>query len=223
MPPRPAIVAFDIIGTVFSLQPLRDRLMALGLPSLALEFVYTATLRDAFAMATTSTYAPFLAGLTSSLDEVLAIHDIAATDAQKREVLEAMKILPARDDASAAFDHLRQAGIRIVALSNGAGASTEALLERANLRGAVERVLSVDDVGLSKPRPEVYHYAARELGVPPGDMMLVATHPWDIHGAKTAGLGGSFVERGRPFPSQLRAPDVRGPELLDVARAVVNL
>jgi 2-haloacid dehalogenase len=223
MPVRPAIVAFDIIGTVFSLQPLRERMVALGLPPLALDFVYTATLRDAFAMAATSTYAPFLAGLTASLDEVLAMHGIAATQEQKREVLEAMKVLPAREDAGAAFDALRQAGIAVVALSNGAASATEALLERGGLRGAVARVLSVDDVGLSKPRPEVYRYAAKELGVAPAEMMLVAAHPWDIHGAKVAGLSGGYVERGRPFPPQLHAPDLRGRELQDVATAIAGL
>jgi len=223
MPARPAIVAFDIIGTVFSLEPLRERMVALGLPPLALNFVYTATLRDAFAMAATSTYAPFLAGLTASLDEVLAMHGIAATDAQKREVLEAMTILPAREGAGDAFGMLRQAGIPVVALSNGAAAATEGLLARSGLREAVARVLSVDDVGLSKPRPEVYHYAARELGVAPAEMMLVAAHPWDLHGASVAGLSTGYVERGRPYAPHLRGPDVRGRELPDVARAILDL
>lgn len=223
MPARPTIVAFDIIGTVFSLEPMRAKLIGLGLPSLALEFVYVAGLRDTFAMAATSTFAPFLQALSGSLDEVLALHGLSATDAQKRDVLETMKTLPPHEDAGAAFEILSRAGIRIIALSNGARAATEGLLERAGLGGFVEQVLSVEDVSLAKPRAEVYRHAVEATQVTPGAMMLVATHPWDIHGARMAGLTGGYVARGRPFPQQLKGPDVAGQTLRDVAEAVAKL
>ena len=46
MPRRPQVVAFDAIETVFSLDPLRDRLVTLGLPPHALEVWFARTLRD---------------------------------------------------------------------------------------------------------------------------------------------------------------------------------
>ncbi len=219
-PPGLRVVAFDIIGTVFSMAPMRTALTELGLPALALDFLYTAALRDTFALGATGAFAPFQSVMAGCLDELLAMEGVTASEARKQAVLGLMKTLPPYGDARAAFEVLAGAGLRIVALSNGAAATTQGLLTAAGLADLVERVLSVEAVGLAKPRPEVYRYAAREAGVAPETMALVATHPWDIHGAKAVGLVGGYVARGRPFSPALRAPDVTGETLLDVARTL---
>jgi len=50
-PKRPTVVAFDIIGTVFPLEPLRSSIVSLGMPPAGLEGWFAAGCRDAFAMA----------------------------------------------------------------------------------------------------------------------------------------------------------------------------
>jgi len=219
---RPKVVAFDIIGTVFSMEPLRPALVALGLAPMSLELLYAATLRDTFALACTNAFAPFQSVMEGCLDEALAMQCTTTSPERKKAVLGMMRSLPAYEDARAAFQLLVGAGIRIVALSNGAAATTKGLLEGAGLHDLVEHVLSVDDVKLSKPRLEVYLYAAQAAGVTPGEMALVAAHPWDIHGAKAADLLAGYVARGRPFPSVLRGPDAAGETLLDIAQALVR-
>jgi 2-haloacid dehalogenase len=220
---RPRIVAFDMIETVFSLDALRPGLAALGLPALALEVLYTATLRDAFALACAGSYAPFKSILEGALDELLARQEKSASGLQKQAVLDGMAALQPHDDAGQAFRTLREAGLRVIALSNGAAATTRHLLERAGLDAFVEEVLSTDDVGLSKPRPEVYRHAARAMEAEPGEMALVATHPWDVNGAQAAGLIGGFVTRGRPYPSCFAPPSVAGDTLFDVAGQLAAL
>ncbi|MCJ2082237.1 haloacid dehalogenase type II [Methylobacterium sp. J-090] len=220
---RPKVVAFDIIGTVFSMEPMRPALVALGLPPLALDFLYTAGLRDTFALAATNTFAPFQSVLSGCLDEALAMHGLDVSPERKRAVLEMMKTLPPHADAKAAFQVLADAGIRIFALSNGAASTTRGLLAAAGMDGLVEQVLSVEDVKLSKPRAEVYLYAVQAARVAPGEMALIATHPWDLHGAKAAGLMAGYVARGLPYARALRAPDLTGKTLLDVASEVVRI
>lgn len=218
----PQVVAFDIIGTTFSLEPVRQKLVGLGLPEKALELWFAIGLRDAFALAASNDFKPFPSVLGDALEGVLALHGESGTDVEKQAVLATMKELPPHPHAKEAFEILTEAGIRILALSNGAAASTQALLQGAGLEGYVERVLSVDDVKLSKPRPEVYLHAARAAGVAPGELALVATHAWDIQGAKAAGLMAGFVARGQRFPAVMRQPDVIGETLGDVARALVS-
>ena len=46
-----------------------------------------------------------------------------------------------------------------------------------------------------KPAPAAYRTAARLLGVEPAELMLVAAHPWDLEGARNAGLKTAFVDR----------------------------
>jgi len=55
-----------------------------------------------------------------------------------------------------------------------------------------------------------------------GELVLVATHAWDTHGAKAAGLMAGFVARGQPYPDQMIAPDFWGEALIDVAQAIVT-
>lgn len=223
-PARPKVVAFDIIGTTFSMEPLRPRLEEFGLPSSALERLYAETLRDAMALAAAGGFAPFITVMKSALGHLLAEHELTATDAEMTEALGLMKVMPPHPDAQRAFETLRGAGIRIQALSNGAASATRSLFEHAGMTELVDQILSVDDVKLSKPRPEVYLYAVQQASVQPSEAMLVATHPWDVNGAKAAGLLGGYVCRGRPYPDTvMRAPDVEGDTLAEVARAIVAM
>jgi 2-haloacid dehalogenase len=223
MAARPQVIAFDIIETVFSLESMRPRLVSLGLPERALEAWFAAGLRDAFALAVTDRFTPFRSVLEASLQTLLAKHALSAKTDQISSVLDGMKSLQPHADAAEAFDQLKQAGFRLLALSNGAASSTQALLKGAGLEVHVEQILSVEDVGLSKPRREVYAHAAKAAGVAPSQMALVATHPWDLHGAKAAGLITAFVARGQPYPGFMLPPDVQGSELIDVAREVTRL
>lgn len=220
---RPKVVAFDIIGTVFSMEPMRPALVGLGLPTLALDWLYTAGLRDTLALATTNTFAPFQSVLSECLDELLVMQGVTASAKDKQAVLDMMRTLPPHVDAKATFQVLADAGIKVFALSNGATKTTQGLLAAAGMDGMVEQVLSVEDVKLSKPRAEVYLYSAQTAGVAPSEMALIATHPWDLHGAKVAGLMTGYVARGRPYSAVLHKPDVTGETLLDVASKMVRI
>ena len=56
---RPAVVAFDVIETLMSLEPLRELLTGIGQPPHLLEAWYTRTLRDGMALSATGDFAPF--------------------------------------------------------------------------------------------------------------------------------------------------------------------
>ena len=220
---RPKVIAFDINETVFSLETIRPRLTALGLPATALEVWFASALRDAFAIAITDRFAPFRSVLEGALASLLSTHDLSSTPNEIAAVLDGMAELKPHPDARETFALLADEGFRIVALSNSPSASTEKLLRRGGLDRYVEMVLSVDQVQRSKPRPEVYLHAAQTTGVRPEEMALVATHAWDTHGAKAVGLITGFVARRQTYPSVLLQPDVQGETLLDVAHALVNL
>jgi len=220
---RPDVVAFDIIETTFSLSYLRPLLVQQGLPEAALEVWFARILRDAFALAATDTYASFQDIATATLDTLAREHRQPLDAQALAAVLTGFGELAPQPDAVDAFRTLANAKIRIVALSNGAAATTQKLLDAARLSPMVERVISVADIGKWKPRPEVYLHAAGTLAVEPAKLALIATHAWDVHGAKCAGLTTGFVARGQPYPSTMRAPDVCGETLMDVARAIVAL
>ena len=118
---------------------------------------------------------------------------------------------------------LRDAQVRMITLSNGSAGVAEGLLERAGLTDVVERVLSVEDAGAWKPHPSAYAYALELCGVPAGEAMLVAVHPWDLDGAARAGLRTGWLNRsGASYPSYFRAPEVEARDLPELARLLAT-
>jgi 2-haloacid dehalogenase len=222
-PKRPEVVAFDIIETVFPLDPLRPIIVELGLPPLGLENWFAAGLRDAFALSSTGDFRPFPEVLDGALDQVLGEQGLSPPVEAKALLKERMKSLAARPDAREAFGIISRAGMRIMALSNGAAATTRLLLQGAGLDDLVGHVVSVEEVKLFKPRREVYEHAARTAGVEPERLALVAVHPWDVHGAKAAGLTTAYVSVERPFSPVMRRPDLEAPSLSEAALALVAL
>ena len=222
-PRRPRAVAFDIIGTVFPLEPLRPIVVSLGLPPAALEGWFATGLRDAFALSAAGDFAPLAEVLGGALDQVLAGQGLRANPRGKAALLDGMKRLPPRPDARDAFEIIAAAGMPIIALSNGARAATQALLRQGRLDGLVTHVASVEDLGIYKPRREVYAHAARVAGTRADRVALVAVHPWDLNGAKAAGLTTAFVSAEGPYSPVMRKPDVAAPTLAAAARALVAL
>ena len=217
----PSVVAFDVIETTFSLESLGPKLAGAGLSADLLPVWFARTLRDGFALAATNTYAPFSRVAGGVLEDLAREHGQDLSTDQVREVLTGFGTLSPHEDARAAFQALKDAGIRIITLSNGAAATTRTLLQNAGLDHFIEQVLSIDDVRAFKPRAEVYHHAASAAGVDPGSMALVATHAWDVHGAKAAGLVTGFVARGQVFPATMLAPDVQGESLSAVVSGLL--
>ena len=76
-------VIFDIIGTCFSLDKPRQRLVELGAPPHALELWFAQTLRDAFALSHAGSYLPLKEVLEAELPRTLKVLGIEA-DVQKR-------------------------------------------------------------------------------------------------------------------------------------------
>jgi 2-haloacid dehalogenase len=216
---RPAVVAFDVLETLASLEPLRARLTETGQPAGLLEAWYTRTLRDGMALSATGDYAEF----TEVADAALrGLTHYTISDDQVAHVMAGFDELPAFPDALPAITQLNQAGLRVACLTNAPAALASSFVERAGLR--VGRIISVGEVYRWKPASVVYLYAAEVLGVSPDRMALVAAHDWDCHGAKRAGLTTGWVSRkaggfGVPFAP----PDVRGEDLTEVAAKLLAL
>jgi 2-haloacid dehalogenase len=110
----------------------------------------------------------------------------------------------------------------LIWLPPGSGAATVSgfLLEAAGMAGMFERLLSVDDAPpVWKPSAAAYRWAADVCRVEPTDMMLVAAHPWDIHGATRAGLRMAWINRGtRQYPSYLASAELTVSTVTDLAQ-----
>lgn len=126
-------------------------------------------------------------------------------------------------DATRALDLLRDAGVRVAALTNSGAEAGRATLEAAGLVDRFELVLGVETVEAFKPDPRTYAHAVDRLGAAPGDVVLVAAHGWDVDGAAAAGLRTGWISRGESALSPMVAdPDFRADDLLGMARLLLS-
>jgi 2-haloacid dehalogenase len=145
--------------------------------------------------------------------------------AEDRDAIAAgMRRLAAHPEVPAALERLRAGGLRLAALTNSTEEVARAQLEHAGIIGVFEQVLSADMVRRLKPAPEPYRLAAERLGVPVGEVRLIAAHAWDVAGAAAAGCATAFVARpGKVLDPLVERPDVVGADLDEVADRILTV
>lgn len=205
------VVAFDVIGTLFSLDPLGGRLGEAGAPEGALDAWFARTLHHAACLTLTGDFAPFADLAHAALEDTLAGLEVDPSAAGN--IIEPLTSgsLPAYPDAEPALRDACESGWTVVALTNGSAAQTEQQLRSAGLEPLVDHVRSVEEVRAYKPHRSVYELASALADG--GPAILVAAHAWDVFGARAAGLGAVWVRRAPapwPFPGDhpRAAPDL---------------
>jgi 2-haloacid dehalogenase len=103
--------------------------------------------------------------------------------------------LPPFPEAAAGLERIRRAGHRMVAFSNGEADFVRAVLTNSALIPMLEAIVSVDEVKIYKPAPSVYRHLAARMGTDLRDTWLVSSNPFDVIGAKAAGLRAAWVRR----------------------------
>jgi 2-haloalkanoic acid dehalogenase type II len=205
----PSVIVFDVNETLSDMSPLSARFVEVGAPAYLARVWFATLLRDGFALAAAGGTAKFSMIGSEILRGVL--RDVALTrslDDAVRHVMAGFDTLSLHPDIADGIRDLKKAGLRLVTFSNGSAQVAESLLTRAGLRGEFEALLTVEDAPAWKPVRSAYEYAAGACGVQASDLLLVAVHPWDIHGAAQAGLRTAWLNRtDEIYPGFFTAPE----------------
>lgn len=203
----PVVVVFDVNETLSDLTAMGQRFADVGLPEWTANIWFASLLRDGFALAAAGATERFATIAEETLHDLLAA-STSDLDVAVEHVMSGFLHLPVHPDVPDGVRALSASGARLVTLSNGSTEVAERLFTTAGIREHFERLLSVDDAGIWKPAPGAYAYAARACSADPAHMVLVAVHPWDIDGAKRAGMRTAWINRrGQLYPSHFLAPD----------------
>lgn len=157
-------------------------------------------------------------GYRASMDAILAGGRWTPTDTLYREVLDTLLhdypwaqhvSAEDRDALNATWSRLRpwpdtQRGLNrlharylTAALSNGSMTSVIRIARQGAL--AFDVILTGELVQSFKPDPKVYALAIRSLGVAPDEIMMVASHKYDLVAAQAQGFRTAFVARPLEF------------------------
>lgn len=202
---KPDVVLFDVNETLLDLSGLRPHFEATFGSVEPMGEWFARMLHGSLVANHTDRYRPFGQIGTEALMVVAQKRGIPLTPEAAAAVAAGMRELPTHPEVPAGLHQLRDRGYRLVTLTNGAADAVAAQLDHAAITGLFERSISVGEVGRFKPAPEVYLHAMAILGVDPDSALMVASHDWDIIGARSVGIPGAFLARpgavwGMPDP-----------------------
>ena len=221
---RPSVIVFDVNETLSDMSPMADRFTEVGAPAHLARLWFATLLRDGFALTAAGAARPFAEVGEDALRTVLhGVELRRELDEAVRHVLGGLGRLPLHPDVTEGVRALRAGGHRLLTLTNGSTRVSEQLLSAAGIREEFEALLSVEDAGAWKPARAAYEHAVHACGAEPGEVLLVAVHPWDVDGAARAGLRTAWIDRtGGPYPASSTAPSLRAGGLVDLAAQLAD-
>jgi len=207
---RPKAIVFDVNETLSDMTPMSERFVEVGAGAHLGEIWFSSLLRDGFALAASGDRESFGMIGADLLGRLLQDEPLTrSVDDAVTHIMLGLTELKLHLDVAEGVRALTGAGHNLITLSNGSAQLAEGLLERAGLRSHFDALLSVEDAALWKPARQAYHYAAQNRGIEPNEMLLVAVHPWDTHGAAAAGLRTAWLNRSHSaYPSYFTRPDI---------------
>lgn len=198
-------LVFDAYGTLFDVHSVMRRCEACWPgKGTALSTMWRAKqLEYTWQRSLMRAYRPFSDVTRDALEHACEALGLELTAARKADLMGEYLTLSVFPDVPGALGKL--AGKKAI-LSNGSPDILEPLVENSGLR--FDAVLSVHELKVFKPAPEVYALAAKRLGVEPGRVGFVSSNCWDALGAKAFGFNAFWINRtGAPVDRLGVRPD----------------
>ena len=137
-------------------------------------------------------------------------------DTDVRQIMDGWQELNPFTDSVPGLERLRSK-FKLAVLSNGEN-DYLAQVVKNRIQLDFDDVISVEDVGVFKPCPQVYRYAARVLNAEPCELMMVSAHSFDTVGARASGYRAAYVNRyDLPYDETPYRFDVEARDFLDLA------
>lgn len=121
---------------------------------------------------------------------------------RQKQLMDAYLSLAPFPDVKPALQALRNQGLRLSILSNGAPRMLEAAVKSAGISDLLDRVISAEEAAIYKVSPRVYALASRRMGVRRPELGFVSSNSWDVAGASSAGLTTFWIRRSAAEPPE---------------------
>ena len=217
-------VFFDMNETLLDLSVLKENFDKHFEDSYALKYWFVKLLHTSTVTGVMDEYKNFgeLAGVV--LENLFYENGKTLTNETKTEILGSFRKMPPYSDVADALKLLNQNNIRTIAVSNSSLEMIKEQLTNAGIIDLFHAYYSVDAVQKYKPFKEIYQYAAREENIPTENVVMVASHDWDLFGAKKAGLKTACIERKKEIFNPCYFPaDLYKTDLVELVREIINI
>jgi 2-haloacid dehalogenase len=222
----PSICVFDVNETLLDIEFLAPLFQRLFGDRKVLREWFGQLILYSEAITLSGPYTTFFTLAQGVLKMLGAIHNVSIQQVDIEELRMRLLTMPAHPDVPAGLKQLKDAGFRLVTLTNSPPDPQTSPLKHAGIDGWFEKSFSIDRVRRFKPAPQVYHVVAEELDVPPAAICMVAAHVWDTIGAQSIGCSGALIARpgNAPLPVHgLPQPQAVAPDLPGLATQLIKL
>jgi 2-haloacid dehalogenase len=222
----PSICVFDVNETLLDIESIAPLFQRLFGDRKVLRDWFSQLILYSNVISLSGPYATFFTLGQGVLKMLGSIHNVSVQQADIEELKMHMLTMPAHSDVPAGLKQLKDAGFRLITLTNSPPDPHASPLKHAGIDGWFEKSFSVDRVRRFKPAPQAYHMVAEELDVPPPAICMVAAHVWDTIGAQSVGCSGALIARSgnAPLPVHgLPQPQAVAPDLPGLATQLIKL
>ena len=190
-------IAFDVYGTLIDTAGIVTALDKLvGDRAEAFSNLWRAKqLEYSFRRGLMQNYRDFSVCTRNALDFCCEALQVEISAAERVNLLDAYRYLPAFADVEQGLARLKAADCRLYAFSNGKPDDVRNLLKHARIDQYLEGVVSTDEIKSFKPNPTVYAHFLRQAGAGGCESWLISGNPFDVIGAISAGMRGAWVKR----------------------------
>lgn len=151
-------------------------------------------------------YVPFARITRDALGYACAALRVSLDEEKAGRLMQEYLALALYPDVRGALAALRTARHKLAILTNGSPDMIDPLVAQSGLE--FDAVLSVDEVKVFKPAPEVYELAVKRLGAAAHEIGFVSSNGWDAQGAKSFGFRVWWINRaGAPVDALGFSPD----------------
>ncbi len=152
-------------------------------------------------------------------------HSLAALDIENSSLREKLmglyRELAPYPEVAKTLEDIKNSGLKTTVLSNGEPSMLEESLKAAGIRNLLDEIYSIESVGIFKPHPSVYDYAASALGVAPDQIAFQSANGWDISGASAFGYTAVWINRAGLAEERLPAgPTATLPSLAELPKVL---
>ena len=212
---------FDAYGTLFNFNSAVDRCSKdIGVKSEELSNIWRQKqIQYTWLRSMMNKYADFWTVTGEALDYAMSAVSINDEKLHKK-LMQLYKELEIFPEVNEALNNIKNENIIIAILSNGTQEMLCSAIKHSNLSPLIDRVISVDEIGVYKPNPKVYQLAVSKLELNPEEICFISSNAWDAHGASSFGFKVIWVNRYQlPLEQMPSKPD----ENISSLKSITNL
>ena len=189
------VCAFDAYGTCFDINSAAMGLAnKIGKDWLAFSSTWrTVQLEYTWLRSLMKRYVDFWKVTEDSLEYAMESHGIDKNF--KNELLNLYKKLNPYSELKDCLKSLKSKKLKICILSNGSPDLLKQLISNAGVQELFDDLISVEDVKIFKPDPQVYELVTKKYKCKPEEVCFMSSNTWDIVGGGLFGYQTVWVDR----------------------------